>query len=72
YPQRFNNKTNGITFRRWLLHCNRPLTDLLTQLLGDDFKTDATALAGLSAFAQDDAVLNKLLSVKRRNKAALS
>ncbi|MEG1274569.1 MAG: glycogen/starch/alpha-glucan phosphorylase [Ruthenibacterium sp.] len=72
YPQRFNNKTNGITFRRWLLHCNRPLTDLLTQLLGDDFKIDATALAGLSAFAQDDAVLNKLLSVKRRNKAALS
>ena len=47
YPEKFNNKTNGITFRRWLMHCNHPLTDYITSLIGDEFKTNATALENL-------------------------
>ena len=47
YPEKFNNKTNGITFRRWLLHCNHPLADLLTELIGDGYKKDATELEKL-------------------------
>ena len=42
YPEKFNNKTNGITFRRWLIHCNNELTNYITSLIGEDFKTDAT------------------------------
>ncbi len=72
YPEKFNNKTNGITFRRWLLHCNHPLADLLTELIGDGYKKDATELEKLSAYADDTAVLKKLLAVKQGKKEELA
>ena len=72
YPEKFNNKTNGITFRRWLLHCNHPLADLLTELIGDGYKKDATELEKLSAYADDSAVLEKLLAVKQGKKEELA
>lgn len=72
YPEKFNNKTNGITFRRWLLHCNHPLADLLTELIGDGYKKDATELEKLSAYADDTAVLEKLLTVKQGKKEELA
>ena len=72
YPEKFNNKTNGITFRRWLLHCNHPLADLLTELIGDGYKKDATELEKLSAYADDTAVLAKLLAVKQGKKEELA
>ena len=72
YPEKFNNKTNGITFRRWLLHCNHPLADLLTDLIGDGYKKDATELEKLSAYADDTAVLEKLLAVKQGKKEELA
>lgn len=72
YPEKFNNKTNGITFRRWLLHCNHPLADLLTELIGDGYKNDATELEKLSAYANDTAVLEKLLAVKQGKKEELA
>lgn len=72
YPEKFNNKTNGITFRRWLLHCNHPLADLLTELIGDGYKKDATELEKLSAYANDTAVLEKLLAVKQGKKEELA
>ena len=56
YPEKFNNKTNGITFRRWLMHCNHPLTDYITSLIGDEFKTNATALENLLKYKDDEAV----------------
>ena len=68
YPEKFNNKTNGITFRRWLMHCNHPLTDYITSLIGDEFKTNATALENLLKYKDDDAVLNKLLEIKTEAK----
>ena len=58
YPEKFNNKTNGITFRRWLLHCNAPLADFITSLIGDGYKTDATELKKLEKFVDDEKVLN--------------
>ena len=64
YPEKFNNKTNGITFRRWLMHCNHPLTDYITSLIGDDFKKDANALENLLKYQNDDAVLTKILEIK--------
>ena len=72
YPETFNNKTNGITFRRWLLHCNHPLADLLTELIGDGYKKDATELEKLSAYADDTAGLEKLLAVKQGKKEELA
>ena len=72
YPEKFNNKTNGITFRRWLLHCNHPLANLLTELIGDGYKKDATELEKLSAYADDTAVLEKLLAVKQGKKEELA
>lgn len=72
YPEKFNNKTNGITFRRWLLHCNHPLADLLTELIGDGYKKDATELEKLSAYADDTAVLEQLLAVKQGKKEELA
>lgn len=71
YPEKFNNKTNGITFRRWLLHCNRPLTQQITQLIGEGFKKDADELEKLSAFVNDKPVLESLLEIKKKNKIAL-
>ncbi len=71
YPQKFNNKTNGITFRRWLLHSNPELTALITSLIGDGFKKDALDLEKLLAFRMDKAVLQKLLAIKDSKKADL-
>ena len=71
YPDKFNNKTNGITFRRWLIHCNEPLTDMITQLIGDGFRQDAMQLEKLAGYAGDEKVLNRLLEVKMANKRRL-
>ena len=71
YPEKFNNKTNGITFRRWLLHSNPELTALIESLIGPKFKEDAMELEKLGAYVDDDAVLDKLLSVKMDNKVRL-
>ena len=71
YPEKFNNKTNGITFRRWLLHSNPELTALIESLIGPKFKEDAMELEKLGAYVDDDAVLDKLLAVKMGNKVRL-
>ena len=68
YPEKFNNKTNGITFRRWLLHCNPALADEIEKLIGDGFKKDANELEKLMAFADDDNALNDINAVKHTNK----
>ena len=71
YPEKFNNKTNGITFRRWLLHCNPALTALLDELIGEGYKKDAAELEKLLAFKDDEKVLNRLVAIKHANKKAL-
>lgn len=71
YPEKFNNKTNGITFRRWLLHANPKLTELITELIGDGFKKDATELEKLAQFAEDETVLKRILEVKQSAKCEL-
>ena len=71
YPEKFNNKTNGITFRRWLVHCNPELTALLDELIGTGYRENAEELEKLLAYKDDDAVIEKLLSVKGDNKKAL-
>ena len=71
YPEKFNNKTNGITFRRWLLHCDKGLTSLIEELIGPGFKKDAMELEKLGQFINDDAVLDKLLAIKTENKVVL-
>lgn len=71
YPEKFNNKTNGITFRRWLLHCDPELTELITSLIGTGYKKDAAELEKLGAYVNDTAVLEKLLAVKSAKKAEL-
>ncbi|WP_270840810.1 glycogen/starch/alpha-glucan phosphorylase [Mediterraneibacter faecis] len=71
YPEKFNNKTNGITFRRWLLHCNPALTELLDELIGEGYKKDAAELEKLLAFKDDDKVLDRLVEIKYANKEAL-
>lgn len=71
YPEKFNNKTNGITFRRWLIHSNPQLTELITSLIGDGFKKDATELEKLLDYKDNEEVLNKILSIKNTKKAEL-
>ncbi len=71
YPEKFNNKTNGITFRRWLLYCNPQLTSLIEELIGNGFKKDAMELEKLAGFVNDDMVLQKLLAIKDERKAVL-
>ncbi len=71
YPEKFNNKTNGITFRRWLLHCNPELAAYITELIGDDYKKDATKLKDLEKFMNDSAVLEHLWKIKQNNKKNL-
>ena len=71
YPEKFNNKTNGITFRRWLLHCNNELSQYITSLIGDEYKTDTTKLKDLLIFVDDETVLNKLLTIKQNRKQDL-
>ena len=68
YPERFNNKTNGITFRRWLMHCNPMLTRYIESLIGNGFKKDATELEKLLAFENDEEVLKKLEEIKMEKK----
>lgn len=72
YPERFNNKTNGVTPRRWLLHANRPLASLITKTIGDQWITDLDRLRELELFADDTGLLERLDVVKRRNKVALA
>ena len=72
YPERFNNKTNGITFRRWLLKCNPELTAMIEKLIGPGFKKDASELEKLTAFADDRKVQEKLLNIKKANKKAFA
>ena len=72
YPEKFNNKTNGITFRRWLMACNPELAGLITELIGDGWKTDAAELEKLLAYKDDEKILNKLLNVKSESKKALA
>ena len=68
YPSKFNNKTNGITFRRWLLSCNEELTAFIDSLIGEDYKEDASKLEELLKFINDDKVLNELLNIKDKKK----
>ena len=72
YPEKFNNKTNGITFRRWLLHCNAPLTAFIEARIGPGFKKDAAELERLLAFADDRKTLDALLEIKAEQKRALA
>ena len=72
YPEKFNNKTNGITFRRWLLECDPRLTAVLEKHIGTGFRKDASELEKLLHFADDAAVLEELREVKTENKEALA
>ena len=72
YPEKFNNKTNGITFRRWLLSCNRELTACLDSLIGEEYKKDAAKLEKLLEFRNDGDVMDRLEAIKRQKKEALA
>ena len=72
YPEKFNNKTNGITFRRWLMSCNPELSSYITELIGDGWKKDANELEKLGNFINDDAVLTKLVDIKNAKKTELA
>ena len=72
YPEKFNNKTNGITFRRWLLHCNPELTQAVTGWIGDGFKKDAMELERLMESLDKEEVLTRLLQIKQDNKHAVA
>ena len=72
YPDRINNKTNGITPRRWLIQCNPGLTDLARETIGPAFLDDINALSDLDAYAGDAAFREKFAAVKRANKVRLS
>lgn len=71
YPEKFNNKTNGITFRRWLLHCNEELASWIDGLIGSGFKKDAMELEKLLSYQRDTKVLESLLAVKAEKKKQL-
>ena len=68
YPKKFNNKTNGITFRRWLMYCNQPLTMFISSLIGEGYKKDADELKKLLAYKDDQKVLDQLLEIKTNAK----
>ncbi|MDE6404369.1 MAG: glycogen/starch/alpha-glucan family phosphorylase [Lachnospiraceae bacterium] len=72
YPEKFNNKTNGITFRRWLLSCNRELACFLSDTIGDGYKKDAANLEKLLEFADDEAVLDRIAGIKMNRKKDLA
>lgn len=72
YPEKFNNKTNGITFRRWLMHCNHPLSEYIGKCIGEGYKKDAMELEKLSKYENDEAVLTKLLEMKEQCKKNLA
>lgn len=71
YPEKFNNKTNGITFRRWLIHSNEELTKLIDSLIGDEYKKDSNKLIGLTKFIDDKDVLDSLIRIKKQSKIKL-
>lgn len=71
YPEKFNNKTNGITFRRWLIHSNKELTKLIDSLIGDEYKKDSNKLIGLTKFIDDKDVLDNLIRIKKQSKIKL-
>ena len=71
YPERFNNKTNGITFRRWLMHCNHELTAFIDKLIGEGYKKDALELEKLGAFIDNNEVLAELDGIKKLKKKHL-
>lgn len=72
YPEKFNNKTNGITFRRWLLSCNRELAAFLSSTIGDGYKKDADKLERLLEFAEDEQVLDQIAEIKMNRKKELA
>jgi starch phosphorylase len=72
WPERFNNKTNGISQRRWLLRCNRPLSDLITANIGDSWITNLDDLKKLDAYSQDPAFVERFAAIKRANKERLA
>ena len=72
YPGKFNNKTNGITFRRWLMSCNRELSDEITKLIGNGWKKDADELKKLLEFKDDTTVLDKIAAIKKDKKLELA
>ncbi|MCI8898412.1 MAG: glycogen/starch/alpha-glucan phosphorylase, partial [Lachnospiraceae bacterium] len=72
YPEKFNNKTNGITFRRWLLSCNHELATFLSETIGDGYKKDANKLEQLLDFKDDEAVLNRIAEIKMNRKKDLA
>ena len=72
YPEKFNNKTNGITFRRWLLSCNRELTALIDETIGTDYKKDAGRLEKLMEYVDDEAFTDRLLEIKKEKKRILA
>lgn len=72
YPKKFNNKTNGITQRRWLLHANRPLAELISSTIGDKWITDLDELNKLLPYADDSEFRGKFMAIKRENKKALA
>ena len=71
YPKKFNNKTNGITQRRWLKSSNPELSEFITKRIGSGWEKDLTLLKGLEKYADDDASLDELIQIKRHNKEAL-
>lgn len=71
YPEKFQNKTNGITFRRWLVHCNHKLSDYITELIGDGYLENAQELEKLLAYQEDETVLGKLKEIKKEAKTEL-
>ncbi len=71
YPEKFNNKTNGITFRRWLMHCNHELTHYIEKLIGTDYHKNAECLEELLQYIDDENVINNILKIKKDNKTAL-
>ncbi len=71
YPEKFNNKTNGITFRRWLKHCNHDLAAYLEELIGGEYLEDATKLEKLLDYKDDETVLKKLRQIKMHSKEEL-
>ncbi len=72
YPEKFNNKTNGITFRRWLLSCNADLADCISKVIGDDYKKNAMELEGLLQYKDDIGVLEEIYNIKQRKKEKLA
>jgi phosphorylase, glycogen/starch/alpha-glucan family len=71
YPEKFNNKTNGITFRRWLIHCNHELSDYLKELIGKEYIENADNLVKLMDYENDEKVLQRLREIKKDAKSEL-